>query len=353
MEIKKLLIERGLDLKSALKRLDQGAKKVLFVVEGKQKLYGSITDGDIRRFIIKTGGLSGTVDEVCHTDPVRVKEGYGYSDVKQVMLEKSVEAVPVVNSQGRIIDILYWEDILRESDRKVKRAIDLPVVIMAGGRGTRLEPFTQILPKPLIPVGDKTMIELVMKEYLKYGVTRFIITLNYKSELIKAYLGDIKGPFQIQYIDENKPLGTGGGLYKLKDMLKTPFLVTNCDVLIDTDIADLIDFHKDGGYLMTLVASMQHYKIPYGICQVENGGLLTDIQEKPEYDFLVNTGLYMLNPDVLKYLPENTFFPITDLVKALKKDRQKIGVYPVSEKSFIDIGQLEEYKRFMKLLDLV
>jgi len=353
MEIKKFLVKRDLDLKTALKRLDQGGKKMLFVVTEDQQLFGSLTDGDIRRFIIKTGGISGSVDQVCHTDPVVVNEGYDIKQVKKVLLDKSIEAVPVINSKRKIIDILYWGDVLRESDREEKRIVDMPVVIMAGGRGSRLEPFTQILPKPLIPVGDKTMIELIMREYQKYGIGRFIITLNYKSELIKAYLDDIKGEFQIQYIDESKPLGTGGALHMLKNMVETPFLVTNCDVIIDTDIADLVDFHKNGGYTMTLVASMQHYKIPYGVCQIENGGCLADLEEKPEYDFLVNTGLYLLNPDVLEHIPDNTFFPMTDLVKDLKKKKRKIGVYPISEKSFIDIGQLEDYKRSLKLLDLV
>ena len=187
-------------------------------------------------------------------------------------------------------------------------------------------------------------------EYAKFGMKDFYISINHKGKMIKAYLEDHEGDYFFRYISENKFLGTAGALKYLDGKLDSPFFVSNCDIIIKDDYTKIYDFHKKGGYALTLVASMQHHTIPYGVCEIENGGDLKSIIEKPQYDFLVNTGMYVLDPEVLGYIPENEFFHITHLMEKLKKEGLKIGVYPVSEKSYIDVGQWNEYKNAMKVM---
>ena len=221
---------------------------------------------------------------------------------------------------------------------------------MAGGKGTRLEPFTYIMPKPLIPIGNKPIIEIIIERFAEFGINEFYISLNYKANMIKAYFEGRPISEFLHYILEDSPLGTAGALKKLKDLIKSTFIVSNCDIIVKSDYSKIIDFHKSGKYDLTLVASMHHYTIPYGVCYVENGGDLKEISEKPEYDFLINTGMYVLEPNVIDFIPENTFYHITHLIDNLKKNNRKVGVYPVYEKSWIDVGQWEEYKNAIKYL---
>ena len=221
---------------------------------------------------------------------------------------------------------------------------------MAGGKGTRLAPFTYILPKPLIPIGEKPVIEIIIDEYIKFGVNNFFISVNHKANMIKAYFEDINHEYSIGYVIEDKPLGTAGSLKYLEGKIDSDFFVSNCDIIIKENYNSIYDFHKKNDNILTLVSSMQHHTIPYGVCEIENGGTLKSITEKPQYDFLVNTGMYILSPEALKYIPENEFFHITHLIEKLKDDGKKVGVFPVSEKSWIDIGQWTEYKKAVEFL---
>jgi NDP-sugar pyrophosphorylase family protein len=220
----------------------------------------------------------------------------------------------------------------------------MPVVIMAGGQGTRLAPFTSILPKPLVPIGDRPVIEHIMDRFAAFGCDRFVISLNYKASLIKAYLADEDLPCAIEFVDEDRPLGTGGSLSLMRDKLDGTFFVTNCDVLVEADYADIERHHRESGNLVTIVASMKHITIPYGVCEIADGGRLTAITEKPQFDFLVSTGFYVLDQSVLADVPEDTFFHLTELVSGYLREGRPVGVYPVSEKSWLDIGQLEELR---------
>ena len=215
---------------------------------------------------------------------------------------------------------------------------------MAGGKGTRLDPFTRILPKPLIPLGEKTVIEIIIDSFVECGVGKFYISVNYKSKIIKSYFEELNPPYAIEYIHEDKPLGTAGSLRYLRGNLETSLIVTNCDVIIKADYRDIVEHHLANRNDITLVASLKNYNIPYGVCDIENGGVLIRIQEKPEYNFLVNTGIYLLRPETLELIPENEFFDITHLIEKAKGAGGKIGVYPISDKSWIDTGEWAEYK---------
>jgi NDP-sugar pyrophosphorylase family protein len=222
---------------------------------------------------------------------------------------------------------------------------------MAGGKGFRLDPFTRVLPKPLIPLGDEPIIKVIMDEFSKFGMNDFYISLRDKERMVRAYFYDHESGYQIQYIREKEPLGTAGALKHLEGKIKEPFFVSNCDIIIRTDYSAFYDFHKNGGYALTMVGSMRQFTIPYGVCDTDNSGLLQSIREKPKYDFLVSTGLYLLEPEVIRYIPEGESFNMTDLISKVQDNGLKIGIFPVSEGSWTDVGQLSEYKEIINKLN--
>lgn len=349
-----LLVHKGTCIRDAMQKLEENEKRILFVVDPQLHLLGTVTDGDIRRWILAEGGLKGMVEQVCNTGPYVVGTDYDPEDVRQAMLDKKIGSVPVLNRESQVIDILLWENLFGKSlERKPRRPIHLPVVIMAGGKGTRLDPFTRVLPKPLVPVGDRTVIEIIIDSFVDYGIDTFYISVNYKSKIIKSYFEELNPEYSIMYIHEDKPLGTAGSLRSLYGMIDTPIIVTNCDIILKMDYRDMVDFHLTNKNDITLVASMKNYNIPYGICEIENGGILTRIQEKPEYNFLVNTGMYILENEILDLIPENELFHITQLIEKVKEAGGRIGVYPIGDKSWIDIGEWSEYKKALSNIDYI
>tara|TARA_Y100000310_G_C20548974_1_gene747072 strand:- start:522 stop:1190 length:669 start_codon:yes stop_codon:yes gene_type:complete len=216
---------------------------------------------------------------------------------------------------------------------------------MAGGKGTRLEPFTNVLPKPLVPINEKPVIEHIIEKFVENKVSNFFITLNYKSKILKAYFQEMKPKFKLSFIDEPKPLGTAGGLGLLDGKLKKPFIVANCDTIININFDDLIHFHISNGNDITLVASSKEHIVPYGTCKLTKKGYLEKIVEKPKFDFFVNVGLYVLNPALLKLIPKNKTYDMTDLIKLAKTKKKQIGVYPIDDGSWIDVGQWSEYHK--------
>ena len=227
---------------------------------------------------------------------------------------------------------------------------DVPVVIMAGGRGTRLEPFTQILPKPLVPINGKPIIIHIIENFTNQGCKDFYLTVNYKAKIMKAYFYESDLNYNIKFIDEIKPLGTAGSLKKLSEKLKSPFFVKNCDIIIKEDYSKIYDFHINGNYDITLVASAKEYVIPYGTCEINKKGSLRKINEKPTFEFLINTGLYILNNNLLDLIPQNKIYHITELITDAQKLNKKVGVFPINEDSWIDIGQWAEYREAINKL---
>ena len=227
---------------------------------------------------------------------------------------------------------------------------------MAGGKGTRLDPVTKVLPKPLIPIGDKSIIKIIIDRFCEYGIKKFYITLNYKSRMIKAFFEDLnsslKSKYNIVYIDEIKPLGTGGSLKLLQNKIQGPFFVSNTDILIEADYSEILKFHIENKNDITLVASIKNFDIPYGVCEIENGGTLLKIREKPEFSFLVNTGMYIVNSDMIRIIPRNQLYHLTHLMEDVKARKGKVGVYPISDKSWIDIGEWEKYRKALELFEI-
>ncbi|MDD5072714.1 MAG: nucleotidyltransferase family protein [Candidatus Omnitrophica bacterium] len=345
--LKKVLVSPKCSIKQALKQMDAMGEKTLIVVDDRKKIAGTITDGDIRRWILKGKGLGESLEKAMNCRPLVLKEGFSREGAKDLMIQRQVECLPVVDGTRRVVASISWVDLF-EAKPKNHKSLKLPVVVMAGGEGVRLHPFTKVLPKPLMPIGDKPIIEIIIDRFFDYGCDDFYLSLNYKSNMIKAYFSDFEHKYKINYILESKPLGTAGSLHLLKNRIKKTFFVSNCDILIEADYTDILRFHNEKKNKITLVSSMKNFTIPYGVCDIGIGGALRDIREKPEYDFLVNTGMYLLDASVLGDIPKNRFYNITDLIGDYIEKKEKIGVYPVSEKSWLDMGQFEALQEMLK-----
>lgn len=336
-------------IKEAIRQMDLGGIGFCVCVDRKENVVGVISDGDFRRAVLKGLDLDDSVEVIMNRDYTYLPVEHDRSELEKLFLHTVVQRVPIVEG-GKLVDLITSESFFGV-DRRVNRAVlDNPVVIMAGGEGKRLDPFTRILPKPLIPLGDEPIIKLIMNEFAQFGISDFHISLNDKGRMIKAYFHDHELPYNIEYLEEDKPLGTAGALRFLLDKVDQPIFVSNCDVIVHSDYAKIVEFHADGGYDFTLVASMRHYVVPYGVCEMGSEGELRRIVEKPEYDFFVNTGFYLINPEVLGLIPADDYFDMTDLIGKIQSSEMRIGVFPVSEKSWADIGQWDEYRDTLEIL---
>lgn len=349
MDIQELLVSTDTSIKKCINLLDQTAKKIVIIVEGK-KLIGVITDGDIRRWILKNGSLDENVDSIMNRSPIYLRQGDAYR-AEQVMREKLIEAIPILSEQNEIVDIIFWHDTFNKKLNHYS-VLDNPVVIMAGGKGTRLYPYTRILPKPLIPIGEVSIVERIINNFLEFGCSSFFLTVNYKKNMIKAYFEELDNAYNITYVEEEKFLGTGGSLYLLKDEIKDTFFVSNCDILVDANYSDILKYHKENKNKITMVTSLKNYVIPYGVINLNSEGLIKTITEKPEYNYQVNTGLYILEPETLEQIPENTFFHITDLINKYIEQGERVGVYPITENAWLDMGEIKEMQRMIEKLDI-
>ena len=258
-----------------------------------------------------------------------------------------IDLVPIVDIKKSVIDYATAKNIDRSGKLK-KVAID--VIIMAGGKGTRLQPFTHVLPKPLIPVKDKTVIEKIIENFTKFGAKKIIISINYKSKIIKSFFDELNPKFNYKFIEEKKPLGTAGSLYFLKSKFRRDYFLTNCDTLADFDYSDVYNFHKKNKNDITVIVSTKRLVLPYGICKITKSGLLESIEEKPSQHLLINTGMYVVNNQLFKLIKKNKFLNFTDLISIARKRNKKIGVYPISDESWLDLGQWDEYQKTLKKL---
>lgn len=344
--LNKSFIRYDESIKFTMKKMDEVRLKILLVTDESNTLVGTVSDGDIRRWILAEKGLNEQLHNAMNKDPIVVGRDYSRENVMRIMKERRIEWVPVVDARRKVVDLILWSDFF-ESDYAdhVCRKINLPVVIMAGGKGSRLEPFTKVFPKPLIPIGDKPIIEHIIERHEKYGAKDFYVTVNYKADLIKAYFSGNGMSYALNFVHEDKALGTAGSLNLLRGSVLSTFFVSNCDVLVDTDYAEIYDFHRANSNALTIVASMQYYPIPYGVLEIVDGGGLRNIQEKPELDFLVNTGMYVCEPEILDEIPSGEYCDINTLINKLSSKGFKVGVYPVSKDSWLDIGQWDEYKK--------
>lgn len=342
-----------LSVVEALERIDKNAHGILFIVSEDGSLTGSVTDGDIRRWLIATGELSSTVQKIMNRSPKFLYEA-DRQKAEEYMNEHVLRALPVLNKKRQIVEIVFHPGKeICVSDKKSSLFKTIPVIIMAGGKGTRLYPFTKILPKPLIPIGDIPIIVRIINQFCMYGVSDFYLTVNYRKEMIKSYFADLELPCRIHYIEEEIPLGTAGSIRLIERTFHTPVIVTNCDILIRADYENIIEYHEMSHNALTIVSALKNVTIPYGVLHAGEEGIVTLLEEKPRLDYFVNTGMYVLQPELLKMIPEKTFYHMTDLTDVLLKNGEKVGMYPVSEDSFLDMGEFEEMRRMEEKIDAI
>ncbi len=263
-------------------------------------------------------------------------------------VERLHGALPLLDKRGRVQDVVFAGGLDIDTHKKACA----PVVIMAGGLGTRLYPYTKILPKPLIPIGEMPIVEHIIHRFADVGCSAFTMIVNYKKSMIKSYFNDLQKDYTVDYVDEDTPLGTGGGLSLLKGKVTQTFFLTNCDILIDADFGDIYQYHKEKGNVITMVCAVKHFTIPYGVVELGGDGDISGITEKPEMNFLTNTGVYVVEPSVIDGLAYNEPIPFTDIIADVRAAGGRVGVYPVSENSWMDMGQLEELDNMRRRLEM-
>lgn len=333
----------------AMKQMDIVKVKMLFIFED-EHFVGIITLGDIQRAIIKNIPLDQQVSNI-----VDGHKKYGYisespDSIRKKMLYLRAECMPVLDEQGELADVIFWRDLFENEETDLRKKIDLPVVIMAGGKGTRLKPLTNVIPKPLIPVSDKTILEVILDQFEDIGCHKFYMSVNYKADMMKYYLSQLVHQYDIEFFMEDKPLGTIGSVSLLKGKIKTPFFVSNCDSINEQDYRDVYDYHISNHNDMTIVTMVKSITIPYGVIETGEDGLMIDLKEKPEHTYMVNSGVYILNPELIDEIPEGQFFHITHLMEKVKDRGGRVGCFPVSEHAWHDMGEWPEYLKMINIL---
>ena len=325
-------------IKEALKIIDSGAMQIALVVDKNDKLIGTITDGDIRRALLKGMDLNSPIEHIINKTPTVAK----ISDIKEEILNlafsKKLRQIPIIDDDGKILGIQEIDELVKPK-KKTNR-----VVLMVGGLGTRLRPLTENTPKPMLKVGNKPILQTIVEKFAEYGYTNIIMCVNYKSHIIRDYFGDGSSfGVNIEYVLEKKRMGTAGALSLLKEKLKEPFFVMNGDLLTNINFEHLHDFHISNHSIGTMCVREYDFQVPYGVVNIDESHIVS-IEEKPIYKFFVSAGIYMLNPEVIDYIPKNEFFDMPTLFEKLVSKKKNVISFPLRE-YWIDIGRIEEYKK--------
>lgn len=343
MDYTEFCIDKYVQIRYAMRQLDNTGRRILFVTDG-SRLVASLTDGDVRRHLLSGGNLD---DKVAAAANYKLRTAANRDDAIAALKKNKLCAVPIIRNESELVAIVFQNDV---EEPNVYSRLCIPVVIMAGGKGARLDPYTRVLPKPLIPVGELPIIEYIMQEFVKYECNDFHIIVNHKKQLIKAYFAESEHRYNMHWYDEDKPLGTGGGLYMLKGKVSKPFFLTNCDILVQTDYNDILNFHQTNKNAVTMVCAYKNLTIPYGVIETGKNGEIIAMKEKPELSFQTNTGMYLVNPEVLEDIEDEVPIGFPDIIEKQKQNGRRVAVYPVSEKDWLDMGQLTELEKMRERL---
>ena len=348
-QVESRIIDSHKTIIQTMQLMDDRRTKSLLVFDD-DRFLGMITNGDLQRAIIANKSFDTEIGTLIDNRTKRY--AFVSDDIEHIttwMLEVRAEMMPVIDTEGNLDKVIFWEDLFKEPITDNRELINLPVVIMAGGKGTRLKPITNVIPKPLIPIGDKTILEEIMNQFEGIGCIKFYMSVNYKADMMHFYLDQLEHHYDIEFFEESKPLGTIGSVSLLKGMISTPFFVSNCDILIEQDYRDVYDYHKSNHNDLTIVTAVKSFKIPYGVIETGDDGLMTDLKEKPEVTYMINTGVYLLNPECINEIPEGEFFHITHLMEKIKNRGGRVGCFPVSEHSWHDMGEWPEYLKMIEV----
>lgn len=345
--VKNICIDCKATVLTALKLMDATRRKLLIVMDG-GKYRSVLSIGDIQRAIIKGDSMDEQIEIILRSSTKVARVGQNRSEVEQYVKEHKNEFMPIIDDDNNLVDVVFWDELFKTEIHHRTEDFNLPVVIMAGGKGTRLRPLTNVLPKPLIPIGEQTMMEDIMDRFVECGCQNFYVSVNYMADFMRHYFDNFsKHDYHIEYFQEDKPLGTAGSLHLLKGKINDTFFVSNCDSILDEDYGEILRYHRENKNEITVVSVVKSIYIPYGTLVTGESGLLSSIQEKPELTFQINTGMYILEPHLLREIPSDRVYHITYLIDKLVKEGRRVGVYPVNEGSWTDIGNWDEYLKYI------
>lgn len=335
---KNVLITTDTPIVKAIEIIDRAGLQIALVVNENGRLLGTVTDGDIRRAILKHLSLDETVTKVMNPAPCFVYRNQSRENANLLMKSKKLHQIPVLDEEHRVVGLEIADKLLTPPPR------DNWVMLMAGGLGRRLAPLTENCPKPLLKVGDKPLLETILESFIEQGFRHFYISVNYKAETIINHFGNgSRWAVEIEYLHESKPLGTAGALGLLPAKPEKPLLLMNGDILTKINYGKLLDFHKKNLTDATICVKEYNLQIPYGVVTVQKNQLLK-IEEKPLQRFFINGGLYVINPSVLDYVPVSSYLDIPVLLRTLLDQGKDIAVFPIRE-YWIDIGRFDDYER--------
>lgn len=346
MDFKEIIISEDNTVLGALKTLDKTAKGVLFLTKD-QKLVAALSDGDIRRWILKGGNLTDEVSAVANYNPKSIQKK-DLQTAREFMMKRHLSALPVIDSENKIEDVLF----IYEKKVRAREPLNIPVVIMAGGKGTRLYPYTKILPKPLIPIGDVPISERIVNSFHEFGCNDFYFIVNYRKNMIKAYYNELETDYKVSFVDEDVPLGTGGGVSLLKGMITSTFILSNCDSIITEDYPKILREHREKKNLVTMICSLRNYEVPYGVVEIGENGSIKSMKEKPSLSFFTNTGTYIVESEVIDMVKPGEEIGFPTIIQQIKDAGGNVGVYPVNEDSWLDMGQFDTMENMIEKLHI-
>ena len=343
-QIRPIIISTSTSFKEATEVMDRVGLQIVLVADQSNKLIGLITDGDLRRAVLGKTKLSDNVSAVVKKGCYAVKTNALNNKEFNNKLERYTH-IAVVSENHRITGLLI-EKHLHSSQIGITERNDTPVVIMAGGKGSRLAPFTKILPKPLLPVGDKTIIERIIDAYRNQGFWNFVVVVNYKKELIKAYFAELEKPYEITFIDETKFLGTVGGVSLIKNLFDGNFLLSNADILLDIDYLDALQSHVKSGATASVIPVNSTTSVPYGVVKSNDEGAVIELVETPSITHRIVSGVYIFSQDVFEYLPNDTQLNMDELLNQIIRSDGVVNAF-MSDGVLHDMGDFEAYRKFL------
>lgn len=335
---KSALVRSSAKVREVIQVIDKNAMQIALVVDDKQRLLGTVTDGDVRRGILKGVTLEDPVQRIMRSEPVTARSEDSQKKRLAILRKKEIKQLPVLDDAGRVVGLELLDDLVDAPAR------DNWVVLMAGGLGSRLQPLTDKTPKPLLPVGKKPILETIIENFVDAGFNRFYISVNYKNEMIRSHFGDGSGwGSEIRYISESERLGTAGALGLLPEKPAKPFFVMNADLLTKVNFMHLLNFHHENKVDATMCVREYDFQVPYGVVRID-GHTVKGIDEKPVQSFFVNAGIYVLDPEALKHIPVNKPLDMPQLFEKIIRDGHKTAAFPIRE-YWIDIGRLNDFER--------
>ena len=331
-------------IREVIKCIDHSGKGIALVVDTERRLLGTVTDGDIRRAILANVDLDLPVQALLerrpppdHPSPITAPVGTADAELLNIMTEYTLRHIPLVDEAGRVVDVALLNELVKES------ILPLTAVVMAGGYGTRLRPLTEGLPKPMLPIGDRPLLELTLRRLREAGIRNVNLATHYKKDVIADHFGDGRSfGLEIRYVEEDQPLGTAGAL-SLLGATNKPLLVVNGDVLTQIDYRAMLDFHRQHRADMTVAVREHEVRLPHGVVETD-GTTITGISEKPTLRHFMNAGIYLLNPEMCRFVPSGHRYDMTDLISRLTAEGRRVVGFPVRE-YWLDIGQVEDYEK--------